>query len=149
MDVPPWADAPRATASMTPPTPLRPNLRDQWLLDPSLTFLNHGSFGSVPRVVFDAQTEWRRRIEADVPGPGRVSVRRRDGLETRLRGAVRIADDELAADAGGADADADRRVGSLDRAVRREHESDGRAVSAGRAGGAERDCDCKKCYMEE
>jgi hypothetical protein len=28
-------------------------------------FLNHGSFGAMPRVVFDAQTEWRKRIEAE------------------------------------------------------------------------------------
>ncbi len=49
----------------TPPLPLRPNLRDEFLLAPGLTFLNHGSFGAVPRVVFDAQHELRRRIEAD------------------------------------------------------------------------------------
>ena len=35
------------------------------MLDPRITFLNHGSFGAVPRPVFDAQTEWRRRIEAE------------------------------------------------------------------------------------
>ena len=34
------------------------------MLEPGVAFLNHGSFGAVPRVVFDAQTEWRRRIEA-------------------------------------------------------------------------------------
>lgn len=34
------------------------------MLDPGVAFLNHGSFGAVPRAVFDAQTEWRRRIEA-------------------------------------------------------------------------------------
>ena len=47
--------------------PLRsaPNVRSQFLLNPGLTFLNHGSFGAVPRAVFDAHTEWRRRIEAD------------------------------------------------------------------------------------
>ena len=48
-----------------PPSPLRPGLRDAWLLSPGLTFLNHGSFGAVPAAVFQAQTEWRRRIEAD------------------------------------------------------------------------------------
>ena len=48
-----------------PPMPLRPNLRAEWLLNDQITFLNHGSFGALPRVVFDAQTEWRRRIEAD------------------------------------------------------------------------------------
>src|SRR6478609_2944901 len=35
------------------------------MLDPKISFLNHGSFGALPRPVFDAQTEWRRRIEAE------------------------------------------------------------------------------------
>ena len=48
-----------------PPSPIRPGLRAEWMLAGDLTFLNHGSFGAVPRAVFDAQTEWRRRIEAD------------------------------------------------------------------------------------
>ncbi len=30
-----------------------------------LVFLNHGSFGALPRAVFDAQTQWRAKIEAD------------------------------------------------------------------------------------
>jgi isopenicillin-N epimerase len=34
------------------------------MLEPGVAFLNHGSFGAVPRVIFDAQAEWRRRIEA-------------------------------------------------------------------------------------
>jgi len=37
----------------------------EFMLRPDITFLNHGSFGAVPRVVFDAQTEWRRRLEAE------------------------------------------------------------------------------------
>src|SRR5579872_4284757 len=48
-----------------PPAPIRPNLRADFLLDPKLTFLNHGSFGSVPRVVLDEQTFWRSQIESD------------------------------------------------------------------------------------
>jgi isopenicillin-N epimerase len=47
------------------PAPLAPELRDRWLLRSDIAFLNHGSFGAVPRVVFDAQTEWRRRLEAE------------------------------------------------------------------------------------
>jgi isopenicillin-N epimerase len=34
-----------------------------WLLDQAVTFLNHGSFGACPRVVLEAQTEWRARPE--------------------------------------------------------------------------------------
>jgi len=49
----------------TPPQPLLPNLRADFLIDPQLAFLNHGSFGAVPRAVFDEQTLWRQRIESD------------------------------------------------------------------------------------
>lgn len=62
---------------MSPPAALRPNLRSQWMIRDDLTFLNHGSFGAVPRVVFDAQTDWRKRIEAD---PIEIIGRRSAGL---------------------------------------------------------------------
>jgi isopenicillin-N epimerase len=48
---------------LQPPEPLRPDLRSEWLLDPRITFLNHGSFGAVPRCVFVEQTRWRLKIE--------------------------------------------------------------------------------------
>jgi isopenicillin-N epimerase len=35
------------------------------MLKPSICFLNHGSYGAVPRVVFDAQTAWREKLEAE------------------------------------------------------------------------------------
>lgn len=38
--------------------------RKHWLLDPDFTFLNHGSFGATPRVVLEAQSAWRKRMEA-------------------------------------------------------------------------------------
>jgi isopenicillin-N epimerase len=38
-------------------------LRDLFLLDPTLTFLNHGSFGATPREVLEAQHEWQQRME--------------------------------------------------------------------------------------
>ncbi len=36
---------------------------EHWLLDPEITFLNHGSFGACPKVVLAAQQEWRDRLE--------------------------------------------------------------------------------------
>jgi isopenicillin-N epimerase len=38
-------------------------LREQFLLDPTVTFLNHGSFGATPRPVFAAYRRWQRRLE--------------------------------------------------------------------------------------
>ena len=39
------------------------NLKAQFLLDPDIIFLNHGSFGATPRPVFEAYQEWQRRLE--------------------------------------------------------------------------------------
>ena len=40
-----------------------PNLHSQFLLDPSVIFLNHGSFGATPRPVFEAYQRWQRELE--------------------------------------------------------------------------------------
>jgi isopenicillin-N epimerase len=39
------------------------NLRRYFQLDPSVAFLNHGSFGATPRPVFRAYQEWQRQLE--------------------------------------------------------------------------------------
>ena len=39
------------------------SLKDEFLLDPDVIFLNHGSFGATPRPVFDAYQAWQRRLE--------------------------------------------------------------------------------------
>lgn len=40
-------------------------MREHWLLDPDIVFLNHGSFGSCPRRVLERQTELRARLERE------------------------------------------------------------------------------------
>ncbi len=40
------------------------HLSDLFLLDPSVHFLNHGSFGACPKPVFDVYQAWQRRLEA-------------------------------------------------------------------------------------
>jgi isopenicillin-N epimerase len=45
-------------------TPLCPDIsRDEWLLDPEVAFLNHGSFGATPRAVLAEQDRWRALME--------------------------------------------------------------------------------------
>lgn len=40
-----------------------PSLRRLFLLDPDVVFLNHGSFGATPRLVFQVYQTWQRRLE--------------------------------------------------------------------------------------
>jgi len=39
------------------------NIKDLFLLDPRITFLNHGSFGACPRPVFEAYQAWQYILE--------------------------------------------------------------------------------------
>lgn len=38
-------------------------IKDQFQLDPSIHFLNHGSFGACPRSVFDTYQAWQKKLE--------------------------------------------------------------------------------------
>ena len=39
------------------------NLKQHFLLDPSVVFLNHGSFGATPKPVFEVYQNWQLRLE--------------------------------------------------------------------------------------
>ena len=39
------------------------SLKESFLLDPDIIFLNHGSFGAAPRPVFEAYQNWQLRLE--------------------------------------------------------------------------------------
>src|SRR5919108_4509952 len=40
-----------------------PSLKDDFLLDPNIHFLNHGSFGATPKPVFDEYQRWQLELE--------------------------------------------------------------------------------------
>jgi isopenicillin-N epimerase len=52
-------------------------VKQHWLLDPGITFLNHGSFGATPRVILDKQSEYRAQLERE---PVRFFVRELEPL---------------------------------------------------------------------
>ena len=53
-----------------------------FLLDPEVCFLNHGSFGATPRVVFDVYQQWQRELERQ---PVEFLGRRLDDLLMQAR----------------------------------------------------------------
>lgn len=61
------------------------NIKDNWLLDPEITFLNHGSFGATPKKVLAKQDEFRTRMERE---PVRFLVRELEPLLDDARRAV-------------------------------------------------------------
>ncbi|MCA9551294.1 MAG: aminotransferase class V-fold PLP-dependent enzyme [Myxococcales bacterium] len=60
-------------------------LASHWTLDPTITFLNHGSFGACPRVVQEVQAELRARLEAE---PVRFFIRELPALWEAAREAM-------------------------------------------------------------
>jgi isopenicillin-N epimerase len=62
-----------------------PHIRDEFLLDPDIVFLNHGSFGACPREVFARYQEWQLELERR---PVEFLDRRIEGLLADARGAL-------------------------------------------------------------
>ncbi len=60
-------------------------MRELFLLDPSVTFLNHGSFGATPRPVFERYQQWQLELERQ---PVEFLGRRHDPLIYEARCAV-------------------------------------------------------------
>src|SRR5437660_2221414 len=60
-------------------------MRQHWLLDPHITFLNHGSFGATPIAILAKQDEFRARLERE---PVRFMVRELEPLLDAARSSV-------------------------------------------------------------
>jgi len=75
---------------------MRPSLKDEFLLDPQVIYLNHGSFGACPRPVFEVYQQRQLELERE---PVDFIGRRRGGLmaeaRTRLAAAIGAEADEV------------------------------------------------------
>src|SRR5215468_3822756 len=60
-------------------------LRQEFLIDPDVVFLNHGSFGACPRPVFERYQAWQAELERQ---PVEFVGRRLRGLMAEARAAV-------------------------------------------------------------
>ncbi len=61
------------------------SLKELFLLDPEITFLNHGSFGACPIPVFETYRNWQRELERQ---PVQFLGRRIDGLLAETRSVI-------------------------------------------------------------
>ena len=61
------------------------SLKELFLLDPEIIYLNHGSFGATPRPVFEAYQRWQRELERQ---PVEFLGRRFNGLMEGARAAL-------------------------------------------------------------
>lgn len=75
--------------TLVPPTisynTLMPSIKEYFLLDPDVIFLNHGSFGATPKPVFAEYQRWQRELEQQ---PVEFLGRRHNGLMAESRAAL-------------------------------------------------------------
>lgn len=71
--------------SLLSTAPTAEDLRAEFLLDPDVVFLNHGSFGATPEPVFAEYSRWQRELERQ---PVEFLGRRAEDLLDRTREAV-------------------------------------------------------------
>jgi isopenicillin-N epimerase len=71
-------------------------MRERFLLDPEITFLNHGSFGATPRSVFEVYQAWQHQLERE---PVLFVARRQEALlgaaRAQLAGYVNAGADDI------------------------------------------------------
>jgi isopenicillin-N epimerase len=67
--------------------PSAESLRQEFLLDPDVIFLNHGSFGATPEPVFAEYARWQRELERQ---PVEFLGRRVEGLLDEARAAMAV-----------------------------------------------------------
>jgi len=60
-------------------------MREHFLLDPEVTYLNHGAFGACPRPVFEVYQRWQTELERE---PTDLIMRRLPGLLAEAREAL-------------------------------------------------------------
>lgn len=61
------------------------SMKDLFLLDPDVVFLNHGSYGATPRPVFEAYQRWQLQLERE---PVQFINRELPGLLWQARGTL-------------------------------------------------------------
>src|SRR6266545_86994 len=72
-------------------------MKEHWLIDPTVTFLNHGSFGAAPRAVLAAQSALREEMEREpLLFLARELEGRLDAARATLAAFVGAAPDDLA-----------------------------------------------------
>jgi isopenicillin-N epimerase len=80
-----WEDFVPLTLSMPASAPPAAALRQEFLFDPDVVFLNHGSFGATPEPVFAEYGRWQRELERQ---PVEFLGRRAEDLLDEARAAM-------------------------------------------------------------